>query len=327
MTTTIESDPGISAESGRARRRLGLLAAFAAAYTYLLVVFGGVVRITGSGMGCGEDWPKCNGQWIPPFTFETVIEYTHRLLAAGIGLVVLVVVGYAFVHRNARGIRGRDGLLGPGVVALVLVLVQAMLGAITVWLELPTAVTVAHFLTAMLFLAALLTTAVRAGIFGAPAGAVSITATGRVARIALLTAVAGLIVAGLGAVTANTPGAPAACMGFPLCNGQWLPRPLASSAAVHWLHRFAAFAYLLLVFFAWRATRSKEAGAGAPVRRAACLATFLVAAQIAVAAGLVLQRLPQWLQAAHLAVGAGIWVTLAVWVALARREERATLPT
>ena len=106
---------GVGATENGPVRRLALLSLFAAVYTYLLVVFGGIVRITGSGMGCGDDWPLCNGEWIPPFTFETVIENTHRLLAAGIGLVVLSVFGYPLFHRTSPAVSGRGGLTGwPG---------------------------------------------------------------------------------------------------------------------------------------------------------------------------------------------------------------------
>ena len=71
--------------------RLGSLSLFV---TYLHLVFGGIVRITGSGMGCGDHWPKCNGQWIPPLDNPLVmIEWTHRLLAT---LVILAIGGLAF---------------------------------------------------------------------------------------------------------------------------------------------------------------------------------------------------------------------------------------
>lgn len=313
-----------AAAAGRAagdasRKRLGLLAAFAAAYTYLLVVFGGIVRITGSGLGCGDDWPRCNGEWIPAFTVETLIEYTHRLLAAGIGVVVLAVVGYAFLRRRDPGMRGRDGLLRPSALAAVLVVVQALLGAVTVRLELPAAVTVAHFVTAMVFAATLITIAVRGA--GAPGPALRSSGSRRAARIAVLAAGSGLLVVGLGAVTANTAGASAACMGFPLCNGQWLPQAGAPTVGIHWLHRFAAFALFAIALAAWLETVRTETGSA--VRRAALVTVTLVTAQIGVAAALVILRLPQLLQAVHLAVGTGIWYGLAAWAALARREARA----
>ena len=309
--------PARRAAGDGSRKRLGQLAAFAAAYTYLLVVFGGIVRITGSGLGCGDDWPRCNGEWIPAFTVETLIEYTHRLLAAGIGVVLLAVIGYAFLRRHDPGMRGRDGLLRPSALAAVLVAVQALLGAVTVRLELPTAVTVAHFVTAMVFAATLITIAVRAGVRGP---ATPSAGSRRAARIAVLAAGSGLLVVGLGAVTANTAGASAACMGFPLCNGQWLPQADAPAVGIHWLHRFAAFALFAIALAAWLETA--RTGAGSAVRHAALVTVTLVMAQIGVAAALVILRLPQLLQAVHLAVGTGIWYSLAAWAALARREAR-----
>ncbi len=59
------------------------LAWTAAACAYLLIVLGAVVRITGSGMGCGDHWPLCNGHLFPSLhDIPTVIEWSHRLLAA-----------------------------------------------------------------------------------------------------------------------------------------------------------------------------------------------------------------------------------------------------
>ena len=77
-------------------RRWGRLAAAAAAATYALIVFGGIVRITGSGMGCGDDWPLCDGRLIPPMDLETMIEYGHRLAAAAVSVLVVLLAALAW---------------------------------------------------------------------------------------------------------------------------------------------------------------------------------------------------------------------------------------
>ena len=60
-----------------------------------LVVLGGVVRITGSGMGCGDHWPRCNGEWFPPLDLPTAIEIGHRWAAALVSLFVAATFGAA----------------------------------------------------------------------------------------------------------------------------------------------------------------------------------------------------------------------------------------
>src|ERR1043166_3095930 len=66
-------------------RRFARLAWLAATCTYLLIILGAIVRITGSGLGCGEHWPLCNGRLLPPLDLPTLIEYGHRLPAAAGG--------------------------------------------------------------------------------------------------------------------------------------------------------------------------------------------------------------------------------------------------
>src|SRR5947207_4529579 len=56
-----------------------------AAATYLLIVFGAVVRVTGSGLGC-PDWPLCHGRLVPPAEVAAIVEYLHRSVAALVGL-------------------------------------------------------------------------------------------------------------------------------------------------------------------------------------------------------------------------------------------------
>ena len=306
-------------------KRMGRIALFAAIYTYALIVFGGIVRITGSGMGCGDHWPKCNGVWIPEFTLETLIEYTHRALAAGIGLVVLVVIAYALIHRNKPGVGGPGGVLRPVLLGGILVVIQALLGAVTVKLELPASVVIVHFMTALLFVTTLLVAAVRAGTLGGGAR-VAASAGGnarRAWRMALVTTAFGLVLVALGAMTANVTGAPQACQGFPLCNNTFAPPPGGGGPAhIHFTHRMVAYLFTLHILMAGLAARRRAVSTA--TKRAAAIAVVAVLVQICVAAVMVLSHLPPHWQSIHLATGAAIWFTLVAWAALARRDMRAT---
>ncbi len=313
------ADTRVGDDAGAPRQRLALLSLLAACYTYALVVFGGIVRITGSGLGCGNDWPRCHGEWIPPFTLNTLIEYTHRLLAAGIGIVVLAVFGYALLHRRAPAVSGRGGMLRPLVLATTLFVLQALLGAVTVWLDLPPAVTIVHFVTALVFMATLINAAARGGALGESHTAGSTGNVRRAASWATAAAAVGLVVVAFGAATANTPGAAAACTGFPLCSGWLIPPAQATTAHVQWGHRLVAFALVFVIVAAVLVTRG---GASPRARRMAVLALALVFVQLGVAAALVLLRLPHALQALHLAVGAAVWFALAAWATLARLDTR-----
>src|SRR5438034_959390 len=94
-------------------RRVTALAWSAAVCTYLLIILGGIVRITGSGLGCGDHWPLCNGHLFPPLNDSgTVIEWSHRLVAA---LVSVLVVALAVVVWWDRS-RGR--FIDPGAPGL-----------------------------------------------------------------------------------------------------------------------------------------------------------------------------------------------------------------
>lgn len=279
-------------------RRLSL---FALVVAYAHTVLGAIVRITGSGLGCGEHWPDCNNQVIPTLgSSATIIEYSHRLLAATL-VVTLVVLA----------VRTRDR--GPAVVALATTVVAALLGALIVALSLANPYLIAvHYALAMFLLATLVVANVRAGNLGASAVHAG-DASARTSRSTRAGAVLAFIVVVLGALVANVPGAAPSCQGFPLCRSVLVGGVPFALHIVHRTFAFLLFAHLFAVAFL---TRKRHEG------RVIVLATRLafsaVVLQIMVAATMVELHLPAPLQSMHQAVGTLVWITAATAAALAR---------
>src|SRR3989441_720017 len=140
-------------------RRFPRLAWTAATFTYLLIILGAIVRITGSGLGCGEHWPLCNGKLLPPLDLPTLIEYGHRLAAALVSVLVSGLAAYAWWLRRRAGSGEQYVPSRAAFIALGLLSVQVLLGAVTVKLELPPWTVILHLGTAMLLLATLIVTA------------------------------------------------------------------------------------------------------------------------------------------------------------------------
>jgi len=286
-------------------RRFKRLAWLAATCTYLLIILGAIVRITGSGLGCGEHWPLCNGRLLPPLDLPTLIEYGHRLAAAAVSILAGALAAYAWWLRRHRP-PPSTALHRPGAgayVALGLLIAQVLLGAVTVKLHLPPWTVILHLGTAMLLLATLLVVAKRAPLApGASPGNTNLPSAPP-SRVGLTALALAFVTVLFGALTANL-GAASACLGFPLCNGAFIP---AGNYLQHvqWTHRLLAFA--LAGYVVWWALRTKRLGAWYVVG--------LVALQVAVAAAMILLGLPRLLQATHVAVGAAVWagLVLAVW--------------
>src|SRR5947207_3591621 len=235
-------------------RRFTRLAWTAATFTYLLVILGAIVRITGSGLGCGEHWPLCNGTLLPPLDLPTMIEYGHRLAAAAVSVLVAALGAYAWWLKRDAGYEMRDAEAPaatrathpasriphpdrPGVaayVALGLLVVQVLLGAVTVKLSLPPWTVILHLGTAMLLLATLILAARVTP--GASPGNMQppITPGSRPGLVGIVALVLGFITVLLGALTANLRAA-SACLGFPLCHGQVIPAGDYPQPG-HWLH-------------------------------------------------------------------------------------------
>jgi protoheme IX farnesyltransferase len=287
-------------------RSLRRLAWTGAALALGLIVLGGVVRITGSGMGCGDHWPRCDGEWFPPLDLPTLIEIGHRWVAALVSLLVLAVAIVAWRrHRDAPALRT------PALLALALLVIQVLLGAVTVKLSLPPWVIITHLANAMILLAVLMTVALRAGDPDGPAPP-RLVARHPAHGLVLATAALGFVVILFGAQVANFH-AGLLCLGFPLCEGGILP-PASRLAALHWTHRVLAFAFLgLTAVMVGQVVRQRDPTARR-LRQAAVLVLLATVAQIGVAAAMVLSLLPPGLRALHLLVGSLVWAALVLLV-------------
>jgi heme A synthase len=290
------------------------------------VVFGAIVRITGSGMGCGDHWPKCHGYWFPPLTRpDLIVEVSHRYFAATLTASVVALLVMAWRGRDQARVGRRGGVLRPAGLAAALVLTAALFGAFTVWLELENKlVIVTHLALAMALLATLVAVVVRAGgpprlpIYAGtsnPASSFHRTTNPSNATdndwhasppSARDTAVAAALVFAaivMGGLTAHIPGANVVCGGFPLCAGGILPTH--SSQYVQFIHRIIAFAAFFQV--GWLGVALTRRGERR-LAKGARLVLTLIFAQLIVAATMIAYQLPPLWRSLHEAVGTLLWI-------------------
>jgi heme A synthase len=134
--------------------------------TLLLIIVGGIVRVSESGLGCGpggsgtEGWPLCNGEAVPFFhNTEVIVEFSHRVLAAIVTGLIALLAWRAYKHLRELQWPLRLTLAAGG-----LVLVQAALGGLTVEKNLAEELVAAHLALAMVLIGLLLWISVRARV-------------------------------------------------------------------------------------------------------------------------------------------------------------------
>lgn len=286
--------------------------------TYLLIVAGGVVRVTGSGLGCGvtNDWPLCHGSLLPPLRQDALIEFTHRWLAAmSTALVIaLVVVAWMRYRHLARIVR-------PATAVVALFVVQIVLGAATVKLGLPGGVILVHLGNALLLLGALVYITFVAHTVGTRrdqrAAPPSQAAGGSSRPVRLATIAAGaiyLLVISGALVVAN--GAGYACSAWPLC-GDGLQLEGGTQSTINVLHRMVAGVVVVLVGLAVMSTR-RAAPQDARLRLTGTIAIALLVAQVVAGALVVELRLPAAARGLHLALASALWAVFVLVALLAR---------
>jgi heme a synthase len=230
-------------------RRTRWLAVATAVGMLIVLLMGARVTATGSADGCGNDWPLCHGNWLPANTFESVTEYSHRIVTAAEGLLVAATSILAWSMRK----RYPEVKYLVPVMAGTLVL-QSLMGAAAVKWPQSDEVMATHFGISLICLAsaALLARVLnehRPHVPGAdrvtrqPVSTPEAVVTFR--RFAVISVLASIVVAYSGAYVRHT-GAELACTSWPTCNGQLIPE-FEGLHGVHTLHRLAVLAFSILL--------------------------------------------------------------------------------
>jgi heme A synthase len=294
----------------RSTARIRALAVTASGLTILLIAIGGLVRATGSGLGC-PGWPKCFGRWIPPLEYHAVIEYSHRFTAF---LDVVAIGALALVAW--RGYRGVTRVFRPAVAAFGLVILQAILGGVVVRGELKALLVTAHFATAMILAGTLVYLTVASFTIRARMADESDGLT-RLARGATGSVFALLVVGSY----VRGEGAGLAFRDWPLMDGRVVPDISAIGPAIHFAHRLLALvvgvAIAVLVVRSWRQRTNRPA-----VAWLCTAAGGLFVAQILVGAANVWSRLAPAAVVAHVALAGSIWSVMVAVAATARVTAR-----
>ncbi|WP_103104088.1 heme A synthase [Brevibacillus reuszeri] len=216
------------------------LAVLATLVMFIVMIAGSLVTKTDSGLGCGNDWPLCNGKWVPEYTLASIIEYMHRLITGVAGIIVVI-----FSVLCWRFYRGNQEVRNLALFGLFFIVLESILGASAVIWPQSSSVLALHFGFSLLaytgvFLLSLfvlqrdktelmvqgsVSSGFRKWVWG-----VTIYAYG---------------VVYLGAYVRHT-GSSMACSDWPLCDGKLIPE-LSGQVGIQFVHRLGALILAILL--------------------------------------------------------------------------------
>ena len=282
-------------------------------FTYFLIALGGTVRVSDSGLSC-PDWPLCYGRPYAPPEIHALLEESHRYTASIVSILVIALAISALIWA-----RKEKQVLIPALMAPFFLVIQIVLGGLTVLWKLPPTIITAHLGTALAIFAMVITVAVMSG--KAKPSKEHPAKTRKFVRLALTNAllVYGLMLSGSYVVGS---GATLACPGWPLCGTapQWAVQYHLSD--INSFHRLVAtFVGLVLIrtlISAWR--RRNVASGQAWV---ALVAGILFVVQAVVGGLVVLLMRPDFVAGLHLALATAVWGSLVLLAVLAARQLRA----
>ncbi|MBN9387343.1 MAG: heme o synthase [Chloroflexi bacterium] len=267
---------------------------------WLLIVLGGMVRVTESGTGCGNTWPMCHGSLLPRFEYHEMVEWTHRLVGFVIGwLMVAMGVSTLLWYRKPR--RLLYLALGAGFFYIL----QAILGGLTVLLEVGHTWTALHMGNSMLLLASVTLLA----LFARMGDLKKNTFSRRIRWLALGTLVWTYIALFTGAAVVASDNE-LACNAWPQCQASQI-LPNTPDEWTSFGHRLAVglsdVLLLVLAVAIWRSPAKEKR-----VMRAVHFLGALYITQVFLGAFTIWLGAPSYIKGAHLALAALTWAALVI---------------
>lgn len=223
--------------------------------------FGGmVVTKTDSGLGCGQEWPLCNGKFVPAYTVSSMIEYSHRAVSGMAGLAALASLLAFWRYKRER----RD-LMAYVIGTSVFVVVQAIMGALAVVKPQSAAIMALHFGFSLIAFACSVMLALGMRRLEQAKEAIGREGLPRISKgfrnFVWGTTIYSYVVVYVGAFVSHTDSREG-CSGWPLCNGEVIPE-LSGGVGIAFMHRVAALLLLIVVavmghFAYWRNRDNRE---------------------------------------------------------------------
>jgi cytochrome c oxidase assembly protein subunit 15 len=301
--TSVRELPAVRAGHAIAPDARRLAVAFGALVVLVvgLMVLGALVRAHGAGLAC-PDWPLCFGQLVPSMDLRVAFEWSHRLVAGGVALV-FGALALLTLRRTSTAPAVRRLI----VAATLILALQILLGALTVWHLLASWTVTAHLVSGSAFAASVLLVA--RGLADESRGVISVPPVPTAARVWISAAAALLVIQMVLGGLVSSRYAGLACPDWPTCSGgAWFPS-WQGAVGLHLLHRSVGYALAVTL-----------AGAAVVCRRAPILAAILVVLQVIVGVVNVRFVIPVEVTGLHTGLAALLVLTLTLCVHAAWRR-------